>query len=157
MGDAKLKKAESVAKDKKRGIWADDSCGDGHEEVTPTPQLGDGNLPAPMGTTLTTDHQEITVSDPFFSYDINFSTPKGGYVFLVISVAIKNVDKPGNTHGYDSMRFSAKDLDTDADFDDTFVLLDQPLDSGELHLGRVCHWPNCAGSTGYVGSDPRRV
>lgn len=46
---------------------------------------------------------------------------------------ITNVDD--DTHGYTEARFSAKDLDTDANFDDTFAFSDQPLGSGELSPG----------------------
>jgi endonuclease YncB( thermonuclease family) len=133
--DDRLKKAQETAKSKKRGIWADGSCGGGHEDIKPTPQLGEGDLPADPGTPLITDGQEITVADPFFTYDLNFSTPKGGYVFLVVYVTIKNVDDPGKTHGYEESRFSAKDLDTGANFDDTFAFADQPLGFGELSPG----------------------
>lgn len=133
--DERIEKAQKKAQDTKRGIWAEGSCGGGHEKIKPTPQLGEGDLPAALGVTLTTDGQEINVISGYVTSDLNFSTPKGGYIFLVIYVSIKNVDSPGETHGYDGMRFSAKDLDTDANFDDTFAFANQPLDSGELSPG----------------------
>jgi len=133
--DDRLKAAETNAKKKGKGIWADGSCGGGHVEITPTPQLGEGGLPAPIGTTLSTDGQEIAVVSGYVTSDLNYSTPKGGYIFLVIYATIKNVDKPGKTHGYDGARFSAKDLTTDANFDDTFAFANVPLDSGELSPG----------------------
>lgn len=137
--DERLIRAQEIAEEDERGIWKDGSCGGGHVQLTsepeiePTPQVGDDERPAPFGTTVNTDGQDIVVTDGYLTYDLNFSTPKGGYVFLVIGVQITNVDD--DTHGYTESRFSAKDLDTDANFDDTFAFADQPLGSGELSPG----------------------
>ena len=129
--DDRLQVAEDQAKEAEAGLWG--TYGGNHVAIVPEPELGSGDLPAPLGTMLTVDGQEITVSDAFFSYDYGFSTPQGGYVFLVFTATIKNVDD--DDHGYDDARFSARDLDTEATFDDTFTLADQPLGSGELSPG----------------------
>lgn len=129
---SRLRSAEQTAKDASVGLWSD--CGGGHVAVTPVPKLGEGGLPAPIGTTLNTEGQDVTVSNAFFSYDYGFATPKGGYVFLVIDVNITNVDTAtkDNKHDYGGNRFSAKDLMTGAEFDDTFTLASGGLGSGNL-------------------------
>lgn len=129
--DHRLKEAEDYAKEKKRGLWK--ACGGAHVEITPPPELGEVDNPAPIGTTLNTDGQNITVSEAFFTYEFGFATPKGGYIFIVISARIENVDD--DDHGYTESRFSARDMDTGATFDDTFTLADQPLGSGDLSPG----------------------
>ena len=135
--DSRLKKVEKTAKSEKRGLWED--CGGGHVEVTPKPKateapvLGEKDLPAEIGTTLETDGQSVAVQEAFFSYDYGYGTPKGGYVFLVISVRIENVDD--EDHGYEEGRFSARNAETDAEYESTFTLADQPLGSGELSPG----------------------
>ena len=126
----RLRDAEREAKDTGAGLWG--ACGGGHMAVTPVPELGEAGAPAPIGTTLNTEGQDITVSNAFFSYDYGFATPKGGYVFLVIEVTIKNVDAANKKHPYQGNRFAAKDLTTGADFDNTFTLADGGLGSGEL-------------------------
>lgn len=135
--DSRLKKVEKKAKSEKRGLWED--CGGGHVEVTPKPKatevptLGEKNLPADLGATLETDGQAVTLQEAFFSYDYGFSTPKGGYVFLVMSVRIENVDD--SDHGYEEGRFKALNAETDAEYEYTFTLADQPLGAGELSPG----------------------
>jgi hypothetical protein len=126
--DDRLEDAEELAKEKNRGLWKE--CGGPHVGITPPPELGEADYPAPIGTTLNTDGQNITVSDAFFSYDYGFSSPKGGYVFLVFTARIENVDD--KDHGYTESRFSARDIDSGATFDDTFTFADQPLGSGDL-------------------------
>jgi hypothetical protein len=134
--DARFKKAQDAAKKGKKGLW--DECGAAHVELKEPPALGEADNPAPLGTGVETDGQRITVSDVFFSYDYGFSTPKGGYVFLVFTARIENISKDDN-HGYEESRFSARDLDSDATFDDTFTLADQPLGSGELSPGEFVY------------------
>jgi len=77
------------------------------------------------------------VSSAFFTYEYGFSTPKGGYVFLVIEATITNADD--DEHGYAGNRFSAKDLETEAEFDDTVTLTDGGLGSGELSPGEYVY------------------
>ena len=112
-------------------MWG--ACGGPHVEITPEPELGEADLPAPIGTTLTASDVAVTVTSAFLSYDYGFATPKGGYVFLVIEAQIQNVDD--ENHGYAGNRFSAKDFDTGAEFDDTFTLTDGGLGTGELSPG----------------------
>jgi endonuclease YncB( thermonuclease family) len=135
--DARLKKAEQLAKDEKRGMWADGACDAGESGEEEPAKLGSGDNPAPIGTTLTTDGQEITVTSAYFTYEFGFVTPKGGYVFLVLETSIRNVDDA--VHGYEESRFSAKDLDSGAEFDDTFTFADAPLGSGELSPGEYVY------------------
>lgn len=132
--DAALKSAEQDARDDENGLWG--ACGDNHVEIvppTPTPELGDGDLPAPVGTQLTGEDVAVTVASAFYANEYGFSTPKGGYVYLVIEVAIENIDDAD--HGYAGNRFSAKDFDTNAEFDDTFTLTDGGLGAGTLSPG----------------------
>jgi len=97
---------------------------------------------AGVGATLETDGQAVTVQEAFFSYDYGYATPKGGYLFLVITVRIENVDD--SDHGYEEGRFKARNeegrfkarnAETDAEYEYTFTLADQPLGSGELSPG----------------------
>jgi endonuclease YncB( thermonuclease family) len=127
--DARLQKAQNIATSKKRGLWADGAC-EPKVEPTEPPKLGSKGDPAPIGTTLTTDGQEITVTNAYFSYDFGFVAPKGGYVFLVVESAIKNIDDSG--HGYAEDRFTAEDMQSGADFETTFTLADSPLGYGDL-------------------------
>ncbi len=130
----RLAEAQEEAQGEEAGLWGE--CGGGHVAIVP---LGHGDNPAPIGTTLNVEGQDITVSNPIFTYEYNFSAPKGGYVFLIVDVAITNVDEADEDHAYGSDRFAAIDLDTGAEFDDTFVLLDQPLDTGELSPGEYVY------------------
>ncbi len=127
----RLAKAEKAAKDKDAGLWG--ACGGGHVAITPVPRHGSGEDPGTVGETLVAEGMAVTLNSTFYTYEYNFSTPKGGYIFLIAEVRIENVDD--EDHGYDSMRFSAKDLDSGAEYDDTFALLDQPLESSELSPG----------------------
>lgn len=90
-----------------------------------------------VGETLELDGLAVTLMSGSYTYEYNFSTPKGGYVFLIVEVELRNVSD--ETMTYNSLSFAAKDLDTDADFDDAFVLLDTPLDSGELSPGEYVY------------------
>lgn len=141
--DSRLEKVQSTAKKEKRGLWKE--CGGGHVEATAkpkatkapkateAPELGEKDLPADIGAALETDGQAVTVQEAYFSYDFGYSTPKGGYVFLVITVRIENVDD--SDHGYEEGRFTARNAETDAEYESTFTLSDQPLGSGELSPG----------------------
>lgn len=76
---------------------------------------------------------EVTLTSAFFAQEYGYATPKGGYTFLVVEATVENVgDEEGQ---YAGNRFSARDLDTDALFDDTFTLADGGLGSGELSPG----------------------
>jgi micrococcal nuclease len=138
--DTRLEKDQSKAKKAKRGLWKD--CGGGHventtvPEATKVPKLGEKNLPAPIGSTLETDGQAVTIQSAFYSYDYGYSQPKGGYIYLVVTVRIENIEKSGgDSHGYDEGRFAGKDVETGASYDSVFTLADQPLGSGDLSPG----------------------
>lgn len=131
--DVRLKKAESTANKKKAGLWG--ACSGPHAEIIPTPQPGAADRPGVIGDTFTVDGLAITLTDATYLDGILGVAPKGGYVYLVVGVSIKNVSESGKTHRYNSSNFAAIDLDTKATFDDTFAFLDQPLDSGELSPG----------------------
>lgn len=131
---AGLTEAQSDAKADDAGLWGE--CGENHVELvapTPTPALGEGELPAPIGTTLTGGGVAVTLTNAFYADEYGYATPKGGYVFLVLEVAIENTDDEG--HGYAGNRFSAKDFDTGAEFDDTITLAVGGLGTGDLSPG----------------------
>ena len=126
-----LVEAVEEAQQENAGLWG--ACGEVHAEVTPTPQAGDADRPAQIGDTVTKDGLAVTITDAFFSDEYGFSTPKGGYDFLVIEVTVENVGD--EDMGYYDDQFAAIDYDTGAEFDDTFVLAENPLGSGELSPG----------------------
>lgn len=125
----RLTDAEAAAKAAGLGLWG--ACGgDGHKAVA---RHGGKQDPGQFGETLVANGMSVTVSDPFTTYDYNFSTPKGGYYFLIFNAALQN-----NGEGkkeYESGRFEVRDLDTDVKHKETFVLLDQPLGTGNLSTG----------------------
>lgn len=137
--DDDLRAAEEEARDDDAGLWGE--CGENHVEIvppTPTPELGEEDLPAELGTTLSGGGVAVTTSFNGIYYNFNGSTPRGGYVFLVLDVTIENVDESGDNHGYDEQRFSAEDLDTGADFEHEDYLLGPSLaqlQSGDLSTG----------------------
>jgi Domain of unknown function (DUF4352)/Staphylococcal nuclease homologue len=120
-----LLEAESVAKGLKHGLWG--VCESGHQEI---PRHGSADDPGAWGETLVADGMAVTPSDPYLTYDYNFFTPKGGYVFLIFTVYIENVGT--EKKGYSAGRFLAKDLDSDAEHKETFLIHDQPVDNGDL-------------------------
>ena len=128
--DERFREAEEEAKEEQAGLWTD--CGDLHVAILP---LGHRDNPAPVGTTLNVEGQDITVSNPFFTYEYGFQTPKGGYVFLVVDVYFENVDAANKDHDYGEERFAAVDLDTGADFDNVTNLTDSSIGSGDLGTG----------------------
>lgn len=128
--------AEQAALEASMGLWG--ACESGHQSI---PRHGSADDPGTNGETLFADGMSVNIYEPFVTYDINFSTPKGGHKFLIISTYFENVG--GDTKGYSAGRFEAKDMDTDADYKETFVFLDQPLGSGDLSplsyvSGQVC-------------------
>jgi hypothetical protein len=106
-------------------------------EPTAPPRYGSADNPAQVGETIEMDGLSATLISGFYTYEYNFGTPRGGYVFLIAEVQFQNVGT--ETMDYDSFSFAAKDLDTNADFDDTFVFLDTPLDRGELSPGEYVY------------------
>ncbi len=133
--DDELTEAEDAAREDEVGLWG--ACGGNHVEITPEPELGDEGLPAPIGTTLRGSGVAVTLTNAYTAYEYGFSTPKGGYVFLVVEATVENVDDEG--HGYAGNRFSAKDVDSGAEFDDTFTLTDGGLGTGDLSPGEYVY------------------
>ncbi len=129
--DQEIADAQKTAKSGNAGLWQ--GCGGGHVATTPVPVHGSEDEPGQFGETLVAESVEVTLTNIAYSYDYNFSTPKGGYVFMILEVQLQN--KGEDEKNYDSVRFTARDLDTDAKFEEAFVLLDQPLGSGELSTG----------------------
>lgn len=124
-----LTDAEASAKAAGLGLWG--ACGgDGHKAI---PRHGGKQDPGQFGETLTAGGMSVTVSDAFVSYDYNFSTPKGGYYFLIFNAYLQYNGE--GKKGYASQRFEVRDLDTDVKHKETFVLLDQPLGTGDLSTG----------------------
>lgn len=120
--------AAQAAKENQAGLYA--KCGGHHVAAPPR---GSGENPGSVGETLVGEGVAVTLNDAFRTYDYNYSTPKGGYVFLILNVTLQNNGE--DEKGYSDTRFSAKDLDTGAEFDDTFALLDAPLGRGDLSTG----------------------
>lgn len=106
-------------------------------EPTEPPRAGSGEAPGTVGETLELDGMAVTLLSGFYTYEHNFSTPKGGYVFLIVEIELRNTSD--ETINYNTFSFAAKDLDTDADYDDAFVFLDTPLGSGELSPGEFVY------------------
>jgi hypothetical protein len=131
-----MKEAEDSAKEKKAGLWG--ACSGPHAEITPVPKLGSGDNPAPLGTPLEADGRRITLDTAYFADSYGFFTPQQNFVFLVVDVTMENISESGKTHAYNELCFSAKDLDRDADFDDSFLNpSDRPLGSGDMLPGDV--------------------
>lgn len=124
----RLATAEKQAKIESLGIWS--SCGGGHVAITPVPRHGSADDPGVLGETLTAENMEVTLVSAYTDYSYGFSSPKGGYVYLICEVMIRNVDD--ESHGYRDGRFSAKDMDTNADFDDVGSATDQGVGAGDL-------------------------
>lgn len=124
----RFRRAEEQAREESAGLW--ESCGGAH---VPIYRHGSANDPGSLGETLEADGMAVTLEDALYTEEYNFTTPKGGYLFLILDVRIENVDD--ENHGYSDFRFSAIDVDTGAEFDDTFTFLDSPLGSDDLSPG----------------------
>lgn len=134
--DKAMKKAEEQAKDKKKGLWA--ACSGPHAEITPIPALGSGDNPAPVGTPLEADGRRITITSAYFVESYGYFAPQQNYIYLVIEVTMENISDSGKTHPYNELCFAAKDLDANADFDDSFLNpSDYPLGAGDMLPGDV--------------------
>jgi micrococcal nuclease len=134
--DENFAKAEQEAKDKKHGLWK--TCGGGHVEVTPAPELGTADNPAPVGATVAGDGREVTLNSVTLVQGYDFLTPDPGNVFLTIDVTIKNSSESGKTHDYNELCFSAVDPDSGYKFDDTLLNPSgSPLGSGDLGPGDI--------------------
>jgi len=126
--------AEEDARDGEEGLWGE--CGENHVEIvapTPTPEVGDAGASAPIATTLTDGDVNATLTSAYVAYSYGRSNPRGGYVFLVVELAVENIDD--EDHGYAGDRVSAEDADTGTRFEDTYTPTDFPLNSGTLSPG----------------------
>ncbi len=129
-----LAEAESDAKDDEAGLWGEG--GENHVELvapTPTPILGEEPLPAAIGTTLSDGDVSVTLTSAYVAYQYGFSNPRGGYVFLVVEMAVENTDD--EDHGYADDRVAAKDAARGTDFEERYRPTDYPLNSGDLSPG----------------------
>jgi len=129
-----LLEAESNARDEEAGLWGE--CGENHVEnvaPTPTPEVGDAGLPAPLGTKLTDGNLNVTLTSAYVAYAYGIENPRGGYVFLVVELAIENIDD--EDHGYADDRLSVRDINTGAEFQDIYEPTEFPLRGGDLSPG----------------------
>ncbi len=118
--------AEKIAKRKSLGMW--ESCKSAHESI---PRHGSAEDPGEWGETLEAEGVAVTPDSAFTAYEHNYSTPKGGYKFLIFNAHLENVGS--EKKGYSASRFLAKDLETNAEHKEVFVLLDQRLEAiGDL-------------------------
>ncbi len=125
----RLAKAEVSAKTSGLGLWG--TCGnDPHKKIA---RHGSKEEPGTFGEALIGENVSVTAADPLVTTAYNYSTPKGGYKFLIFNVTIVNQGE--GEKDYESHRFEARDLDTDAQHKEAFALLDQPLNSGKLSPG----------------------
>ncbi len=127
----RLQKAAKSAQTDGAGLWG--SCGGGHVAETPVPEHGSKGDPGVFGEELTGESVAVTPTDAFISYDYNYSTPKGGYKFLIFNASI--VNNSDDEKKYNTDQFQVRDLDKDVLHKGTFVLLDQPLGNGALSHG----------------------
>lgn len=100
-----------------------------HEE---TNRYGGHDAPAVAGETIDVDGIFMTLNSYYYSYvDALGSAAKGGYKYIIANVTITNL-KDSDKYRYSDSDFAGKDLDTAADYDDTFAFLNSALSSGEL-------------------------
>jgi endonuclease YncB( thermonuclease family) len=124
----RLQKAAKSAQTDGTGLWG--SCGGGHVAVTPVPRHGSKEDPGLLGEALTANGVEVTLASAYTAYSYGYSSPKGGYVYLICEAVIRNIDT--DDHGYSDGRFGAIDNDTKANFDSAGSATDQGMGSGDL-------------------------
>lgn len=90
--------------------------------------------PAPFFETVTNGGSSVTLLNGYFATAYGYSTPKGGYKYLVIEATIECAG-PDDCN-YNSMNFSGEDADTGAGYDSVvFVVADGMLGSDDLSPG----------------------
>ena len=103
----------------------------------PTPALVLGTSsenPAPFFETVTNGGSSVTMLNGYFATAYGYSTPKGGYKYLVIDTTIECAG-PDDCN-YNSMNFSGEDADTGAGYDSVvFVMAEGMLGSDTLSPG----------------------
>ena len=123
-------KAAQLGQQNKAGLFA--TCASFHEEI---PRHGGREQPAAPGEAVSVKGVKASLDSYYYSYtDALGTAAKGGYMYLIASVTIVNERESGK-YNYSSTSFAAKNLDNDADYDDTFAFLEAYLDSGELSSG----------------------
>jgi endonuclease YncB( thermonuclease family) len=124
--------ARAVAEGQKNGSGLYATCESFHQEV---PRHGGREDPASIGEAISVKGVRASLDSYYYTYtDALGTNPKGGYMYLIVSVTIVN-DRESGKFTYNSTQFAAKNLDNDSDYDDEFAFLDSPLDSGELSPG----------------------
>ena len=104
-------------------------CPSFHEEK---PRRGGHDDPALAGELIQVKGVQAVLNSYYYSYvDALGSAAKGGYKYVIVNVTLINVRETGKYRFTDSS-FAGKDLDTAADYDDTFAFLNTPIGSGEL-------------------------
>ena len=102
---------------------------------TETQALGTSSeTPAPFFETVTNGGSSVTLLNGYFATAYGYSTPKGGYKYLVIDTTIECAGP--DECNYNSMNFSGEDADTGAGYDSVvFVMADGMLGSDTLSPG----------------------
>lgn len=119
--------AAKEAQDNKLGVLA--LAPSFHEE---TPRYGGHDAPAVAGETVDVDGVFISLNSYYYSYtDALGSAAKGGYKYIIANFTITNL-RDGDKYNYSRFDWAGKDLDTAADYDDTFAFLNSSLESAEL-------------------------
>lgn len=103
---------------------------------SPTPELGSGDRPAGIGDTVVVDGQAVKLMNVEMTSSLTgFDSPKGGYQYIVLTVAVQNVSSSGKKV-YSESYFSAKDTDRGWDFGYVSPNFSgQPLGDGKLSPG----------------------
>jgi endonuclease YncB( thermonuclease family) len=124
--------AKAAADGRASGANLYTACTSFHQEI---PRYGGHDAPAQPGEAVSVKGVRVSLDSYYYSYSDALGTaPKGGYMYLIIAVTIVNERAEGK-YNYNEMKFAAKNLDSDADYDDEFAFLDAPLGSGELSPG----------------------
>jgi len=103
--------------------------------ATETQALGtSAESPAPFFETVTNGGSSVTPLNGYFANAYGYSTPKGGYKYLVIDATIECAG-PDECR-FNSMNFSGEDADTGAGYDSVvFVMAEGMLGSDTLSPG----------------------
>jgi hypothetical protein len=89
--------------------------------------------PAPFDQRLAGGGAIVRLLSGRFVSELGFSTPKGGYKYLVFETRIEGDDPEG--HGFSPLNFSGQDADTGAGYDSAFTSVENALGSDELSEG----------------------
>lgn len=121
--------AAAAREAEEQGLGIHEMCSSFHEQID---RYGGHDAPAQIGETIDVDGVFMTLNSYYYSYvDVLGSAAKGGYKYLIANVTITNLRESGK-YNFNTFDFAAKDLDTAADYDDTFAFLNSPLGAGEL-------------------------